>query len=263
MNASLAILGWLAALGAGLSSVAARQNAATRRELVTRACHELRGPITASRLGIEAGLRRGGLSLERMRALEAELDRATLAIDDLGAALERRSSRAERRPGQERAVHTAAAASIERVVRDSAEACQPLASANGVELRVSASSPAIVRGDRRRLSQAVGNLVANAIEHGGGVVDIRTRDDRDTIRLEVLDDGPGLPAPIAQLTRRARAGRGTRGRGLAIATAIAAQHGGRLSCAPSERGARMVLELPRWSGAWKAPSRQDWTDPAG
>jgi hypothetical protein len=49
---------------------------------------------------------------------------------------------------------------------------------------------------------------------------------------------------VPELTRRARAGRGPRGRGLAIAVAIAADHGGRLRSAPSLRGARLVLELP-------------------
>ncbi len=39
-------------------------------------------------------------------------------------------------------------------------------------------------------------------------------------------------------------GAGRRGRGLAIAAAVATLHGGRLSAAPAERGARLVLELP-------------------
>jgi len=66
----------------------------------------------------------------------------------------------------------------------------------------------------------------------------------DGIRIEVSDWGPGLPAPVAQLARRAHGGRGSRGRGLAIAAAIAEDHGGRLAAAPSEHGARLVLELP-------------------
>ncbi len=63
-------------------------------------------------------------------------------------------------------------------------------------------------------------------------------------RVEVIDTGPGLPATVAELTRGAQRGRGRRGRGLAIAAAVAAGHGGRLSAAPSEQGARLVLELP-------------------
>jgi nitrogen-specific signal transduction histidine kinase len=64
------------------------------------------------------------------------------------------------------------------------------------------------------------------------------------VRLEVLDSGPGLPAPVSELVRRPHAGRGRRGRGLAIATEIVAAHGGRLASAPCTRGARLVMELP-------------------
>jgi signal transduction histidine kinase len=73
---------------------------------------------------------------------------------------------------------------------------------------------------------------------------VSCRIDAARVLIEVVDGGVGLPAPVAELTRRARGGRGTRGRGLAIAAAIAADHGGRLASAPSERGARLVFELP-------------------
>jgi signal transduction histidine kinase len=135
--------------------------------------------------------------------------------------------------------------------------------------------PAFVGGDRRRLAQATGNLIANAVEHGGGEVTVRGRLERrggdgtprgplerrredgtlngrvahDTVRVEVIDRGSGLPAPVTELARRPRAGRGSRGRGLAIAAAVAAAHGGRLASAPAERGARLVLELPASQGA--------------
>jgi signal transduction histidine kinase len=52
---------------------------------------------------------------------------------------------------------------------------------------------------------------------------------------------------VAALARRGR--RGTRGHGLAIASEIAARHGGRIVAAPSPRGAAVVLELPL-AAAW-------------
>ena len=99
-------------------------------------------------------------------------------------------------------------------------------------------------GDRLRLAQALGNLIANAIEHGGGEVRVTVGTRAQTVRIEVCDDGPGLPAPVAALARRPRRGRGTRGRGLAIALAIARRHGGTIAAAPARAGARVVLELP-------------------
>ena len=51
-------------------------------EAVARACHELRGPLAAARLGLELGVRVGELSPAQLRALELELGRASLALDD-------------------------------------------------------------------------------------------------------------------------------------------------------------------------------------
>ncbi len=58
----------------------------SRMEHVARACHELRGPLTAVRLGLELGARAGELSPERLHAIDLELARAALALDDLDTA---------------------------------------------------------------------------------------------------------------------------------------------------------------------------------
>ena len=233
MSAPVAIGGWLAALGV----VAAWRIALARRmELVARACHELSGPLTAARLalrlatnGQQAGTPRGPLA-----AIDLELGRAGLALADLVAA--QRGARAGDR------TETFALAPL---LADAAAAWRPTAWTKGVRLRLEPPPHDIVlRGDRLRLAQACGNLLANAIEHGGGEVRLRARASRHTVRIEVLDEGPGLPAPVAELTRRPRGGRHPRGRGLAIAADVAARYGGRLAAAPSERGARLVLELP-------------------
>lgn len=220
-------------MAAGLataSAVLSEWRHGCRRECVARAAHELRGPITAARLGLEAG----EVSPARRRALELELERAALALADLSAVAGGRvtGSRLEK-------------VDLIAVVSDSVEALRAAAAERGAELRLEWSGPdAVVLGDRLRLAQTVENLLANAIEHGGGVIEVGGRIDGGTVRLEVTDDGPGLPAPVTQLVSRARRGRGWRGRGLAIAVSIARDHGGRVAAAPSDRGARVVLELP-------------------
>jgi signal transduction histidine kinase len=115
----------------------------------------------------------------------------------------------------------------------------------GGRLRIErAAGPALVRADRLRLAQALGNLVANAAEHGGGEVLVRVAVERGRVRIEVADDGPGLPAPVSELAAAGRDRHGPRGHGLTIAQRIAERHGGRLLTAPAVRGARLVLDLP-------------------
>jgi signal transduction histidine kinase len=274
--ATITLCGWLAAALAAVGVVIARRSFEFRMEAVARACHELRGPLTAARLGLELGVRGGELSPAQLRALDLELARAALALDDLAAAgAPVREERAEEM------------VEISDLLADSVEAWRPAAVAAGAVLELEwFRAPVHVIGDRLRIAQATGNLIANAIEHGGGAITVRggvvagrggvvagrggvvagwdglvagrggvvagrggTIDARGqaetaSVRVEVLDGGPGLPAPVAELTRRRRAGVEGRGRGLAIAQSIARDLGGSLAAAPCDHGARLVLELP-------------------
>jgi signal transduction histidine kinase len=228
--------GWLAASMIAFSGLIVRRAHGVRMEAVARACHELRGPLAAVRLGLELGVRVGELSPAQLRALDLELDRAALALDDLAVVAHRVRHRSARQE-----------VDMAVLLADSVEAWRAPAAARGAALALEWSgSAARVWGERLRLAQATGNLIANAIEHGGGEISIRgsLAPERGCVRIEVVDAGPGLAAPVADLVRRPRGGRGARGRGLAIAAAIAHDHGGRLAAAPSERGARLVLELP-------------------
>jgi signal transduction histidine kinase len=228
--------GWLVASLAVFSGLIVRRSSELRMEAVARACHELRGPLAAARLGLELGVRVGELSPAQLRALDLELGRASLALDDLAAVGLRVRDGSVRQE-----------VDVAELLTDSVEAWRPSAAARGVALALEWSGvPARVWGERLRLAQATGNLIANAIEHGGGAISVRgsLASERACVRIEVVDAGPGLPAPVADLARRPRGGRGARGRGLAIAATVARDHGGRLAAAPSERGARLVLELP-------------------
>ena len=233
MSTAVSVAGWVTAGLAAAIVVGVRRAYGDRMEAVARACHELRGPLTAARLGLVPGSGQQAPSAGRLRAIDTELGRAALALDDLAGAGGGSSRwRCER-------VEVAA------LVVDCAEAWQAAAAAAGATLRVGWSGEeAVVWGERLRLAQALGNLIANAVEHGRGPVDVggAVRDGR--VRVTISDHGPGLPATVAELRRRARRGRGTRGRGLAITAEVAELHGGRLACAPAETGARLVLELP-------------------
>jgi len=233
VSLAVALGGWASALLALCTLAAHRTRSRWRLELVARAAHELRGPLTAARLAVHAP---AGEEAGRLAAAEHELARAALALEDLAAAH-------SGRPGAQRRTTLC----VEPWLRDLAGAWQPVARARGTALHLDLDGigPATrVFADPHRLTQACANLVLNALEHGSGPVGLRAATVGDRLRIEVLDRGPGLRAPLAELRSGARAGRGDHGRGLAIAAQVAAGHGGRLAAAPSAQGARLVLELP-------------------
>lgn len=232
MSASLvAVLVAVVAAGA----LAARLLA--ERERVARAVHELRGPLAAAGLAVEAMAARGALAPGAAEGITAQLRRAGLALRDL------------ERPG--RPPDTIETVRLSVLMANLAHAWQPVAAARGRRLEVvPARAGTAVLGDRTRLAQAVGNLIANALEHGAGDVHVRARVTGERVRIEVADEGPGIGRPLD--LRGPRTGRGARGRGLAIAAGIAARHGGRLTTGPSPHGPALALELPVAAGATAA-----------
>src|SRR4051794_4677159 len=136
MGVLLVLSGWMTAL-------ALLTRARARAELVARACHELRSPLTAARLALEAERGPG--------AVELQLRRAGLALDDLNSA--RRGRRAEA------LVEIVEVGEVLEGVRAS---WGPVADRLGAQLDVAGpEASCFVRADRLRLAQALGNLVAN------------------------------------------------------------------------------------------------------
>lgn len=264
MSAALAMLVLLAAVAAALLAELRR-----RRELAARAAHDLRGPLTAARLALQlarrdaapASLPCEAADATALDAADRELARAGDAVEDL--------ERAARGRAPARRLEDVAVGAL---VAGQVEVWRPVALAAGRRLRLGpVPHHAVVPGDPRLLRRALANLVANALEHGGGDVTVSATRRGDRVRLEVHDGaaaarergagaapagGPargaapaGGPRPIvvrpaSPLADVLRGGERRRGRGLRIAAAVAARHGGRLLLGRDATGTVAIIELP-------------------
>ena len=111
----------------------------------------------------------------------------------------------------------------------------------------------------KRVEQAIGNLVDNALVHGAGTVRLSAvrRDGR--VELHVADDGPGFPAGFAAraFDRFSRADearpRSGSGLGLAIVRSIAEAHGGEAGVSPDPGASDVWLSLPAGRAAGSRP----------
>ena len=118
----------------------------------------------------------------------------------------------------------------------------------GSELTLGEVAGAVVDGDPVALSQALDNLIVNAIEHGGPMVEVAARRNGQRLTITVTDSGTvGPPAARrespAELFARL-SGRGRRGLGLSVVRRVAASHRGSFDLRRSERGAVATLEFP-------------------
>jgi signal transduction histidine kinase len=204
----IALAGWVTAAALGTAVLVLRR----RLELVARAEHELRGPLTAFSLALDAA--RATTAGRRLAfLLDAELARARAGLADLTEARRGRRAAVTREPVR-----------VDQLLRSSAAAW-------GAEVR-STAGRAEIRGDRTRLAQALGNVMANAAEHGSGEVSVVASRAEDRLRIEVTN-------PVSS-----RAGGRDRGRGLDIAADAVADNGGTLTTAVGPRRALAVLDLP-------------------
>lgn len=113
----------------------------------------------------------------------------------------------------------------------------------------------VVMADRTRLRRVLGNLVANALEHGGCSVTVSAHVEQEWVVIDVVDRGPGItPSDLPHVFERffkadTSRGRGGSGLGLSIASANARLQGGGLEVANREGGgARFRLRLPLAQG---------------
>jgi heavy metal sensor kinase len=235
-------------LGTTLNEMLERLEDALQRErdFVADAGHELRTPLSLLRTELELALRHSD-SPEELRAAvrrsAKEAERLAQLAEDL--LLTAHLERGELPLQMETVDADELLASVVRRFRwraDEADRALRPETADGLR----------VRADRLRLEQALGNLVDNALRHGGGRVTLRAAAVNGSIELHVRDEGPGFPPDFLDraferftLPDTARDGAGA-GLGLSIVRMIAEAHGGSARAENAQGGGADVwLAVPR------------------
>jgi len=207
--------------------------------------HDLRTPLTRARLTLERG-RTNAATLEQLQAVAdkaiAGIDQSLTIITALLRLAEIENSRRSAGFGT---------VALDELLREVCDIYEPIAENKNIALRVGATQPLTVRGDRDLLIEAVANLVDNAIKFTpeGGKVEIALLRDEDETIMRVTDTGCGISEQEreAVLRRFYRSDkiRNTPGVGLGLnlVAAIVKLHGFRMAIR-SGPGCRVEIVCP-------------------
>jgi len=233
------------------------------KEVSDNIAHDLKTPLTRLRNRAEEALAKSSCEAEYRAALERTIEESDGLIRTFNALL--MIARAE--SGQARGnMDDFDAAEVANGIH---ELYEPLAEDDGMTLRVK-TAPAPIHANRELISQALANLVENAIKYGkptsaaqaqGAVVSldakqilIEARREGDKVLLSVTDRGIGIPEgdrrhAVERFVRldssRSQPGSGL---GLSLASAVATLHGGELRLDDAHPGLVATLVIPARAG---------------
>ncbi len=233
-----------------------RESERLKSDLVNTVSHELRTPL-AGVLGFTRLLLTREFDIETRRhylgIVDAQARRLSELLDDFLDVRRIEEGRFER--AQE-------LIDMASLLREEAELYGVQSPKHQLALDVP-RTPLPVIGNPDRLRQVIGNLLSNAIKYSpeGGIVELAAEKNGDAVRVEVRDEGLGIPEPqqpqiFMKFFRGDAAASGITGTGLGLAVSrdIVESHGGRIGFTSTEgEGTTFFVELPSENGAVVVP----------
>jgi signal transduction histidine kinase len=216
------------------------------RQVSSDVAHDLRTPLSRLYQRLEDARTHAGSAAEYQAAIDAALHEAEGLLETFSALLRiAQVEGASPRAGFRKVDLTAVTETV-------CDAYRPDAEEAGHKLTATIAQGITVSGDKELLTQALSNLVENALRHTppGTQISIRLAADSEAgAQLSIEDDGPGVPAAdLPRLTDRFYRGERSRttpgnGLGLSLVSAVAELHGARLRLDALEPGLRVSLSF--------------------